>query len=219
MEFDNIIWLGHASFAIRAGSRLVYVDPFRLGSFTEHADTILVTHPHFDHFSVEEINKIANEDTEIFVPKDSTQEVKVGKVSGVEPLKSYSSNGIRFSTLPAYNNQKERMQFHPRSNGWVSYIIEANGIKIFHPGDTDHVKEMDTLDVDVAMLPIGGTYTMDVDQAIEAAKRIKAETFIPMHYKAVLGKEKAAEAEQRFLKNVKNSVLLKEATEPYYSFG
>lgn len=169
--------------------------------------------------SIEEINKIAKEDTEIFVPKDSVRQVKVGKVSGVEPLKSYSSNGIRFTTLPAYNNQKERMQFHPRSNGWVSYILEVNGIKIFHSGDTDHVKEMDTLDVDVAMLSIGGTYTMDVDQAIEAAKKIKAKRFIPMHYKAVLGKERAAEAEQKFLKNVKNSVLLEEATEPYYSFG
>lgn len=218
MEFDNIIWLGHASFAIRAGNHLVYVDPFRLGSFDERADTILITHPHFDHLSADDIKKVATDDTEIFLPKDAVHEVKVGKVSDVEPLKSYSSNWIRFTTLPAYNNQNERLQFHPRSNGWVSYIIEANGIKIFHPGDTDHVKEMDDIDVDVALLPIGGTYTMDVDQAIEASDRIRAKMFIPMHYKAVLGKEKAAEAEQKFLKNVKNSMLLKEATEPYYSF-
>ena len=218
MEFDNIIWLGHASFAVRAGNKLVYIDPFRLGSFNEHASTIFVTHPHFDHFSIDDIKKVAKEDTEIFLPEDSVHEVKVGKVKGVKPSKSYSSNGITFTTLPAYNNQNERMQFHPRSNGWVSYIIEADGIKIFHPGDTDYVKEMDGIDVDVALLPIGGTYTMDVDQAIEAAKRIRAKTFIPMHYKAVLGKEKASAAEQKFLKNVKNSMLLKEATEPYYSF-
>lgn len=219
MEFDNIVWLGHASFAIRAGNRLVYIDPFRLGSFAGHADTVLVTHPHFDHFSLDDIKRIADDGTEIFVPKDSVHEVKVGRAAGVEPLKSYSSNGVRFTTLPAYNNEKGRMQFHPRSNGWVSYIIEAGGIRIFHAGDTDNVEEMDDVDVDVALLPVGGTYTMDIDQAIAASKRIRAGMFIPMHYKAVLGKEKAAEAERKFLKNVKNSMLLKEAAEPYYSFG
>jgi L-ascorbate metabolism protein UlaG (beta-lactamase superfamily) len=218
MEFKDIIWLGHASFAIRAGKKLLYVDPFRIGGFSEHADTVLVTHPHFDHFSVDEIKNVSGQETEVFVPKDSVDKVKHVKAIEVEPFKSYSSNGINFRTIPAYNVEKERLQFHPRANGWVSYIIEANGLKIFHPGDTDNVDEMEGLDVDIALLPIGGTYTMDVDQAIAASKRINAKAFVPMHYKAVLGRERADEAEQKFLRNVRNSHLLKEFGEPYYSF-
>lgn len=218
MESDNIAWLGHASFAINSGDTLVYIDPFRLDAGAKHADVVLVTHPHFDHFSVEDIKKVTGPDTEIFVPKDSVNAVSFGRVIGVEPNKDYSSHGVRFSTLPAYNTEKERMDFHPKANGWVGYILEANKMSIYYPGDTDNIGELERLDVDMALLPIGGTYTMDVDQAIAASKRIKAGAFAPMHYKAVLGKERAHEAEQKFLKSVRNSKLLKEAKEPYYSF-
>ncbi len=218
MELDYITWLGHASFAVNAGSKTVYIDPFRATAFKRKADLILVTHPHFDHFSVDDIKAVSEKNTEVFIPHDSVKGVPEGNAKGVEPDKSYTSNGIRFRTVPAYNNEKERLQFHPKKNNWVGYMLEANGKRIYHPGDTDNIEEMASIDCDIALLPIGGVYTMDVYQAIEASKRISAGVFIPMHYKAVLGKEKAADAEKKFLKSVKNSTSLKEFGDAYYSF-
>lgn len=218
MELEGITWLGHASFCIREGNRNVYIDLFKAAEYGKPADIVLVTHPHFDHYSIEDVKRIAGKDTEIFIPEGSVKDVPVGRAKGVEPGRSYESYGIRFRTVPAYNTERDRLQFHPKANGWVGYIVELNGIKIYHPGDTDGIDEMSGIDVDVALLPIGGTYTMDVDQAIAAAKRINAGIFVPMHYRAVLGKESAEKAEKKFLRSIENSRSLKEFGEPSYSF-
>ncbi|PIZ97811.1 MAG: Zn-dependent hydrolase, partial [Candidatus Levybacteria bacterium CG_4_10_14_0_2_um_filter_36_16] len=131
-----------------------------------------------------------------------------------EPNKSYEINGFKFDTVPAYNVVPERLSFHPKSNNWVGYIFNLNGLTIYHAGDTDFTAEMNTFDklsIDIAMLPMGGTYTMNVEEAIEAANAIGAKKTIPMHYKSLL-KEKACEAEEKLKKGVVNSevVILEE---------
>ena len=216
---DDINWIGHASFLLGINGKKVYIDPFDLREVKGHADLILITHPHFDHLHPDSIRKIADKDTEIFVPRDSTDKIPVGKVTGVEPNKRYSALGIRFSTMPAYNNVKERLDKHPRSNGWVGYVIELDGGRLlYHTGDTDFIDEMRGLRVDIALLPMSGTYTMDVNDAIEAAKSMVLKQAIPMHYKAVLGKEGSDAAERLFKSSLKSAVLLKEIQEPRYSF-
>lgn len=216
---EGIEWIGHASFILRINGKTVYIDPFSLGSsVNEHADLILITHPHFDHLNMDDIRKIATKDTQIFVPKDSVDKVQIGKVTGVEPNRSYKALGIEFRTVPAYNVVKERLDKHPKANGWVGYIINDNGKQIYHPGDTDFIDEMRGLKVDVALLPMSGTYTMDVNQAIEAAGAIIAEEYVPMHYKMVLGEEKSRKAEELFRKKVKKAVLMTEIQEARYSF-
>lgn len=219
MEIDFLKWIGHASFLINIQGKNIYIDPFRLSTVKDHADAILITHPHFDHMSIDDIKEIADPKTEIFVPKDSVDKVKYGKVRGLEPYKTYEFQGIKFSTIPSYNNVSEKLKFHPRQNNWVGYIINVNGTKIYHAGDTDFIEEMKELDVDIALLPMGGTYTMDIDQAINAANAIKAKKVIPMHYKALLGEIGSQKAEDEFKKKVKNSVILKEIQKPYYSFS
>ncbi|MEM3791674.1 MAG: MBL fold metallo-hydrolase, partial [Candidatus Micrarchaeaceae archaeon] len=97
-------------------------------------------------------------------------------------------------------------------------IVEANGKKIYHAGDTDFIEEMKDIDADLALLPIGGTYTMDVEEAISAANAINASFFAPMHYKALLGKENSAKAEKEFKERVENSFVMNEEWEPFFSF-
>lgn len=215
MDLEFLRWIGHASFLVKAGGRNIYIDPFRLSSVRERADVILITHPHFDHLNMEDIAKIADKDTEIFVPSDSVEKIGVGRVTGVEPGREYSSGSARLSTVPAYNVVRERLDKHPKENKWVGYILEEDGMRIYHVGDTDLIKEMDDIDVDIALIPMSGTYTMDPDEAIEAAGRIKAKTVIPMHYRAVLGHEGARAAEEKFRKRVANSTILKEVQEPF----
>jgi L-ascorbate metabolism protein UlaG (beta-lactamase superfamily) len=94
----------------------------------------------------------------------------------------------------------------------VGYILSINNQTIYHAGDTDHIPEMKSLaerNLDIAMLPIGGTYTMGVDEAVEAANTIKARVTIPMHYRRLLG-DKYKEAEEKFRKEVKGKVEILE---------
>lgn len=215
---DSLKWMGHAGFVLDVKDMTVYLDPFILNHENKKADLVFITHPHFDHMNQEALDKIITEKTLVIAPSSCLEKVSAKSKFGVEPNNDYKKFGISFSTVPAYNVVKERLQNHPRENNWVGYIIDVDGKKVYHPGDTDFVEEMKKIDVDTALLPIGGTYTMDVDQAIGAAKAIKAVSVVPMHYKQVLGKDAADAAEKHFQEQVKNTVLMKEITEPRYSF-
>ena len=185
VEGINIEWLGHASFRLKNG-KTVYIDPYEIEG-GEKADIIFITHAHYDHCSIADIKKIVNPETIIVAPPDCQSKfsgkVEVKDVIIVEPGKKYSADGIEFETMPAYNTSKE---FHPRANEWVGYIITINGKRVYHPGDSDFIKEMDGLTVDIAMLPVSGTFVMTAEQAAEAAKAINARVFIPMHYGKVV---------------------------------
>lgn len=178
----NITWLGHASFKINTEGLSIYIDPWKIEQ-SEKADLVLITHSHFDHLSAEDVKKIHKETTDIVVTKDGASKVK-GKVKGVEPDQDFTLQDIRIKTVPAYNIDKPH---HPREKGWVGYIIQAGGISIYHSGDTDLIPEMEKINPYLALLPIGGTYTMDVEEALEAAHRLNPHIAIPMHYGDIVG--------------------------------
>lgn len=218
MDFGFVKWIGHASFVFKSLDKVIYIDPFRLGSGYETADYVFITHSHFDHLSTDDIGKISGKKTTVIAPVEAEQKLKNYNVITIEPGKKYNVEGIEFSTVPAYNIKKERLNYHPRTNNWVGYIIEIEGKKIYHAGDTDFVEEMKNIKCDLALLPIGGTYTMDVEEAIAASKYINSSYFAPMHYKALLGISNSKNAEKRFSSEVKGSMLFKELQEPFYSF-
>ncbi|MGC8662761.1 MAG: MBL fold metallo-hydrolase [Candidatus Micrarchaeia archaeon] len=217
MEMNFVKWIGHASFLIE-GKQTIYIDPFKLSKNFGVADIIFITHSHFDHLSVSDISKIAGPSTIVIAPGEAKEKLKDFNVFAVEPQKKYDIKEIEFETIPAYNTKKERLGFHPKSNGWVGYVINVNSKSIYHAGDTDKVIEMQSIECDLALLPAGGTYTMDANEASEAASIIKARYVAPMHYKALLGKEGSAALEEKFRNDVKNSIILKEVQEPSYSF-
>lgn len=217
MDLEFIKWIGHASFLLKLNGKNVYLDPFKLRSTREHADIILITHPHQDHLSPDDIKLIADNRTKIYVPKDSVDKIPVGEVIGVEPNKHYSGE-VEFDTVPAYNHVPNRIHFHPKESRWVGYVLNINGKKVYHAGDTDFIKEMSKIVTDLALLPMGGTYVMAIDETIEAAHSIKADKVAPMHYRRLLGKDGSKAAEKKFLENVKNGIILEEVDEPAYSF-
>lgn len=211
---ENIKWFGHASFQFtdENGNKIYYVDPFDLkGSNYEQADLIFITHAHYDHCSFEDVKKILKNDSVLIAPPDCLALIDVpNKKQPVEPNKSYEIKGFEFSTIPAYNDRPGQEVAHPRENNWVGYIFELSGKKIYHAGDTDFTEEMKKLkdlNLDIAMLPMGGKFTMDVEQMIEAANTIKAKITIPMHYRRLLG-ETYKEAEEKLKAGVKNSTVV-----------
>ncbi len=216
VEMDFVRWLGHASFLFDYEGKNIYIDPYKLKKPVKKADIIFVTHPHFDHLSPDDIKLIAKPSTKIFVPKDSVSKIPHKNVVGVEPNKEYEDSGVKIATIPAYNTAKERLSMHPKENKWVGYIIEMGGKRVYHAGDTDEVPEMNGLRVDLALLPMGGTYTMTTDEMINASKKIKAKNIAPIHYKMLLGKDGSKEAEDKFLKQIKNGVIIDEENPEFH---
>jgi L-ascorbate metabolism protein UlaG (beta-lactamase superfamily) len=190
MEYHYIHWFGQSAFRIEDGSLQVYIDPFKLPEGLPIADVILITHAHFDHFSMEDISKIKADHTMIVAPKDVASQF-VDSVLAVVPGKDYTIGPLKVTTVPAYNIDKK---FHPKEKKWVGYIITlADGQKIYHAGDTDFIPEMRAIVTDIAMLPCDGTYTMTAKQAAKAANSFKPKVLIPMHFGEGLGSVNAGE--------------------------
>jgi L-ascorbate metabolism protein UlaG (beta-lactamase superfamily) len=179
---NNIKWLGHASFRIDGQSATIYVDPWKLKT-TKPADIICITHSHFDHLSEDDINLIKTDTTTIIGPPDC--KASFGEAfKTIAPGQSVAVGNIKIEAVPAYNLDKD---FHPKKNNWVGYIITVDGVRVYHAGDSDAIPEMVNINTDVALLPVGGTYTMTVDQAVGAVNKMKPKVAIPMHCGDIVG--------------------------------
>jgi L-ascorbate metabolism protein UlaG (beta-lactamase superfamily) len=173
---ENIFWLGHDSFRL-IGDKVIYIDPWKLAADSAKADIVLVTHEHRDHFSKDDIAKISRADTVVVAPPSVARQLTGGIVA--KPGDKLSVSGIAIEVVPAYNPNK---QFHPKTAGYVGYIVTLNGRRIYHAGDTDLIPEMIQIKADVALLPVSGKYTMTAAEAAEAANTIKPALAIPMHW-------------------------------------
>jgi L-ascorbate metabolism protein UlaG (beta-lactamase superfamily) len=187
---DNIEVFTQSSIRIKDKDRTIYIDPFQMRETPKNADYILITHDHYDHFSPEDIEKVANSNTILIVPekmKDKAQEAAnlVGKILTVKLSVSCEVEELQFETVPAYNLLKP---FHPKNAEWVGYILRIDGKRIYIAGDTDETKEAKTVKCDIALVPIGGTYTMDAKKAAELVNTIQPDVAIPIHYGSIVGK-------------------------------
>ncbi len=202
MKIDDVElhWLGHAGFLIK-NSKVIYVDPYQIKDDSEKADLILITHSHYDHCSVADIQKIVKEGTKIVMPADCQSKITRFDVPIemviIEPGKEVDFQDIKISTLPSYNVDKH---FHPKEEAWMGFMIKMNNVVIYHAGDTDLIPEMQKLtghsgsDKEfIALLPVGGRFTMTAEEAAEAAEVIKPNLAVPMHWGAIVGDEKDAE--------------------------
>lgn len=214
---ENIKWLGHASFLITdsvTDTKIYYIDPYELphDASLEKADLIFVTHAHPDHLSLGDIDYLLKSDTVVVATPDSLSTLKISDEQKfpVAPSSFYTVKSVPFETVPAYNIDHERLSFHPKSNNWVGYILNVNNQRIYHAGDTDFIPEMEDLaskSLDIAMLPMGGHYTMGVEDMIKAANIISAKITIPMHYKRLLGKD-FMEHEKQLIEGVNKSKVI-----------
>jgi len=174
----EITCLYHSGFKIKSDNIVIYTDPYKVLD-DESADLILISHDHFDHLDPDSINKIKKAETIVVAPSGTNAAVDNLKSMKVDDVTNIA--GIRITAFPAYNLT---LPNHPKDRGYLGYIIEIEGKRIYFAGDTDKVPEMENLkNIDVAMLPIGGGPTMDETQAAEAVKIIKPKIVIPMHYK------------------------------------
>ena len=199
---QKMVWLGHDCFRIDA-EKTIYFDPYDISPGPK-ADLILISHEHFDHCSPDDVSKIQGPETVIITDKTSAEKL-TGDVRIVTPGESMSLGEVKIEAVPSYNRDKD---FHPKQKAWLGFIVEIDGVRIYHAGDTDFIPEMKGLNVDIALLPVSGTYVMTAEQAVEAALAIQPKLAIPMHYGAIVGDEKDALAFKESLKGKINVRIL-----------
>ena len=192
-----------AAIKIESNNKIIYFDPFSIKEELHDADYIFITHDHYDHYDEASIYNISKKETKIIVPmclKDKPHNLLI------EGYRMYGIDDIKFNTVPSYNNDKP---FHPREKYYVGYVIELEGKKLYIMGDTDRTSEADAVKCDICFVPIGGTYTMDVDEAADYINDLKPEIAIPIHYGSIVGDISLGEEfKDKVNKDIKVELLL-----------
>lgn len=207
---NNIDINCHSSIKIN-NEKIIYFDPYCIIEEKHDADYIFITHNHYDHLDINSIKKILKEDTLIIIPASVSQTdlnsyIRQDQVITVTPNKHYNVADISFDTTPSYNIDKE---FHKKEYNWVGYIVEINNQKIYIAGDTDNVPELHNIKCDIALIPIGGTYTMNHKEAASLVNIIKPTIVIPTHYGKIVGDYKNAQEFQNLLdKDIECQILI-----------
>lgn len=184
----EINYLGHSAFDIETKGKHILIDPFLVCAPNykpENIYNIFVTHGHSDHLgSAIEISKSTNAPiTAVFELANycATKGAKVISM-GLGAWKEY--NWGKAILVPAFHSSSTPEGYYAGSPCGV--ILNIEGQIIYHAGDTSLSSEMKVIDElyqpDIAMLPIGGTYTMDIEHAVIAAEWLGASEIIPMHY-------------------------------------
>lgn len=188
-DIENISINCQSSIKISDGLT-IYFDPYDIKEKVSNADYIFITHPHWDHLDIDSINNIANEKTIIVGPSSVIEKLdKSFNLLEVELNKTYNLNNISFKTVPSYNIGRD---YHPKDVRYVGYLLILNDITYYIPGDTDVIEELKELNADVIFLPVGGTYTMNREEAVELANTIKPKYAIPIHYGLAVGSREDA---------------------------
>lgn len=210
---NNLHWLGHASFRLD-GSKIIYFDPWKLSKGSKKADFIFITHEHFDHCSLDDIELISTKDTVIVASETAAKQLEsvrpvCKEIKSLLPGDNIEISGIKVSAVASYNINK---QFHTKNSRKLGFIVTVDGVKIYHAGDTDDIPDMKNYGCDIALLPVSGTYVMTADEAAGAALVIKPKVAIPMHYGDIIGTENDAIRFQDLLKGkVEVKILKKES--------
>ncbi len=180
----TITWFGQACFRLEAKEGSVLIDPFskEIGLKPPRIkdDVVLVTHQHMDHNNIEDANP------EAFIIQNPGE---------------YENHGIAIRGIQSFHDNKEGTERGLNT----MYVIKAEELTICHLGDVGHVltdKQVEDIgDVDILMIPVGGTYTIDAKTAVEVINQVEPKIVIPMHYK-VPGLVVDLDAPEKFVKEL-----------------
>lgn len=207
MDLSNITVNAQSSIRI-AGEKVIYFDPFQVTEESHDADIIFITHEHFDHFQPESIAKVKNENTIIVAPASMEKQIKkesgIDSIELMEPESSSELLGLEVKTIPAYNGIMK--PFHTKNKRWQGYLVKMDGIRYYVAGDTDVNEDILKVECDVALVPVGGKFTMDKKQAADYILNIKPQAVIPTHYGEVVGSKTDGKDFKELVENANSDI-------------
>lgn len=172
---ERVTWHGQAAVSLRLAGKIIVIDPYMMRPGAALADMVLVTHKHDDHYSPADILAVSKADTVKLASFDAPG------FRRLRPGESVRVGAVSVTAVPAYNHKKTR--FHPKSEGWAGYLVEGDGLRFYHSGDTERIPEMKSIRADVMFVPLGQTYTMDsVEEAVDAVGDVGPSLAIPIHF-------------------------------------
>lgn len=186
----------------------MFFDPFKTKNLTDKAKYVFITHTHYDHLSVSDIENIIDDNSVIFATHDAEKELSSfsNKIVYVEPNEKFNFDDLIIETFPSYNTNKD---FHKKDFGWVGFKITHGGISYVVVGDTDVTEELEQINCDVLFLPVGGTYTMTATEAATLANKISPKIAIPTHYGSIVGTKHDGEVFKQLLnENIECKLLI-----------
>lgn len=183
----KVRWFGHAAFEVEMAEKTILVDPFLSGNEMapikpeeiSRADVIVVTHDHPDHMgdAVEIAKRLGSKIVAVFETANKALSDGAPEAVGMNIGGTYSLDGLDLTLTPA---------FHSMSSNPSGVILSDGKTAIYHAGDTGLFGDMKLIGQlykpRIALLPIGGFYTMGPREAAVAASLIKPKIAVPMHY-------------------------------------
>jgi L-ascorbate metabolism protein UlaG (beta-lactamase superfamily) len=176
-SLEGISWFRGSSVRIRRAGVEIHVDPIGVDEPSE-ADYVLLTHPHYDNFSEDDIARVRGERTILIAPASMKKQLDEAD-HFMRPGDMLQLDGFDVLAVPAHNVEKK---FHTPEHGWLGYVFTIGGVTYYHAGDTDFLPSMYGIRCDVAFLPVGGHYTMGVEDAAKAGEACGAEVVVPIHW-------------------------------------
>ncbi len=190
---NSVSWkeLIHASIYFQINGKNIYVDPWgeeKLYKDLPEADAIVITDIHPDHYSVENIERIINDNTFFIVPPAVYEKMSDEWKQRCSVLRNGEQNNFKdirlmITAIPMYNIPEGPSQPHQKGRG-NGYVFDIDGFQIYISGDTENTPESQALEnIDVAFVCMNLPYTMSVDEAIALCKVMKPKKVIPYHYR------------------------------------
>lgn len=203
--------ISHDTFRI-AGSKVVYTDPYKVTKGDE-ADIVLLSHEHFDHLSVEDLEKVCTPATTIVASPlcaDGIKNLRVRDKHFLDPDAKVTVGKVEIETVPAYNINKFRepgKAFHPKGEKRLGFVVHLDGTAVYYAGDTDFIPEMKNIRCDLALVPVSGTYVMTPEEAAQAVEVLRPKIAVPMHYGAIVGSASDAEKFRSLVKSCQVEIV------------
>ena len=173
----GVTWFRGSSLRIEREGAVIFVDPWGVTE-PASADYVLLTHPHYDNFSEEDIERVRGPGTVVVAPASMKKQIEDAD-HFVRPGDMLQLDRLDVLAVPAYNTMKK---FHPQESAWLGYVFTVGDVTYYHAGDTDYLESMKDIRCDVAFLPCEGHYTMGPSEAARAARDCGARVVVPIHW-------------------------------------